>query len=117
MADWLNVVLAGPYSITVYRDGVSVDPASVGATLSVTAGVITLETPAQTHEWEIEVTPELPASKFRFKDWSFTPTLDSASAGTEKGTQSLTLGPPTSPDPLEMTEYATQAVVLLVESA
>jgi hypothetical protein len=120
MADWLNVLLAGPCTITVYRDS---EPVSTGFTLTTTGGVITLETPgAETHEWRVEVQPTFVTSaKLRMLTWDFT-SLDGATAsasllGSQVASQALTLGPPVSPDPVEFTPYADTAVLTVQEPA
>jgi hypothetical protein len=117
VADWLNVTLAGPYSLTLLRDGVSVDPASVGATLTVTAGVITLTTPGdESHEWMVQVQPDLPPSKYRMSAWDFT-AIESAEASNGAETISLSTTNPIAPDPATFTGYGTLPSLTLTEPA
>lgn len=124
MADWLNVLLAGPYSIQVFRDGIAVDPASVGASLDTTGGVITLQTPSdESHQWDVRVTPgaNIPLP-MRISSASLTHPegITSAQAYTNTPGQSITLtGFPgdVSPDPATFPLPALVAAVSVVEGA
>lgn len=123
MATWLNALLSGPVTVTVYRDGVAVDPATVGATLATTGGVVSLTTPgAENHAWEVVVTPTflLSPAKLRMKTWSLSVGLSSADSklwlnNAVVETDSLTLGPPVSPDPNTFTNCGDAASLRVVE--
>lgn len=123
MATWLNALLSGPVTVTVYRDGVVVDPATVGATLTTTGGVISLTTPgAENHTWGFYVTPTFlqGAANFRIKSFSFSAGLASAATqlelnGDAVDTQVLTLGPPVSPDPTTFDGFGDSVVLNVTE--
>jgi len=122
MADWLNALLSGPYTTQVFRDGIEVsDLSSVGASLSVVAGVMTLETPDdEAHQWDVGVTPAFSTPvPLRMRSLIAThPTgLSSATARTTSPGQNqvLTIGPPVSPDPVTFPLPAMGAMLSVVE--
>jgi hypothetical protein len=122
MADWLNVLLAGPYTIQVNRDGIAVDPASVGASLDTTGGVITLQTPpGESHQWDVRVTPGANIPQYmRISSASLTHPdgITSAQAFTNTPGQSIELtGFPgaVAPDPATFTLPALVAGLSVVE--
>lgn len=111
MAKWLNAILAGAATITVFRDGVAVDPTEFGATLTTTGGVVTLTTPdAQGHLWKVKVAPSYLtfAAPMRLRSISASHPLGitaasvvlTTAAGVET-TQALATTPTVSPDPAQ----------------
>lgn len=120
MADWLNALLAGPYTVQVYQNGLVVDPASVGASIAVNAGVMTLNTPGEeAHEWDVLVTPTYlnTAVPMRIKSIVLAGDVLSAVAQSASPAQTIpiTVGPPLSPDPATFTLPSLIAGIGVVE--
>lgn len=126
MAKWLNAVLGGPCTFTVYRDTVEVsDLAAIGASLTTANGVVILSTPgAESHVWEVVVMPTYLTSptKFRQKSYSFSgsPGLTSAQGriwlnGAAVQNIPLTTVNPVTPDPATFTNFANASTLHLDE--
>lgn len=113
MAKWLNAILSGSASVTVFRNGVAVDPAAFGATLTTTGGVVTLTTPnVGGNLWKVKVTPSYLtfAAPMRLRSISASHPLGITAASvvltTASGaetTQALATTPTVSPDPAQPT--------------
>lgn len=122
MATWLNALLAGSYTLQVFRDGVVVEPSSVGASLTVASGVVTLQTPAdESHQWDIRITPNIiTALPMRLRAMTVTHPLGIATAqaiALSPG-QSINLvtSPTVTPDPATFTSPGLAAGLSVVEN-
>lgn len=122
MAKWLNALLAGPYTVSVSRDGVEVNPSDVGAALTVASGVMTLQTPAdEGHQWDVRITPTLNTAvpmRFRSMSMAHPPGINSAQAFTNSPGQGISLAtsPTVSPDPATFALPAAVAGISIVEN-